>query len=73
MRGHRRALPDEHDRCLFLYLIKLHHPFACVEIGAGAVMAACFAFMWVVTLYQMWLMKPPEAILKRMGGDFPLA
>ncbi len=55
------------------YLIKLYHPFAWVEIGAGALMAACFAFMWLITLYQMWFMKPPEAILHRMGGDIPLA
>ena len=55
------------------YLIKLFHPFAWVEIGAGVVMAACFAAMWLTTLYQMWLSKPPEAILRRMGGDIPLA
>ena len=55
------------------YLIKLFHPFAWVEIGAGAAMAACFAVMWLTTLYQMWFMKPPEAILRRLGGDIPLA
>jgi hypothetical protein len=55
------------------YLIKLYHPFAWVEIGAGMTMAACFAIMWLTTLYQMWLSKPPEAILRRMGGDIPLA
>lgn len=54
------------------YLIKLFHPFAWVEIGAGALMAACFGVMWVTTLYQMWFMKPPAAILHRMGGDIPL-
>jgi hypothetical protein len=54
------------------YLIKLFHPFAWVEIAAGMVMAACFAVMWLITLYQMWLMKPPEAVLRRMGGDIPL-
>jgi len=50
-----------------------HHPFAWVEIGAGVVMAACFAVMWVTAIYQMWFMTPPEAILKRMGGGIPLA
>ncbi|MBV9289372.1 MAG: hypothetical protein JO288_16425 [Hyphomicrobiales bacterium] len=55
------------------YLIKLFHPFAWVEIGAGAAMAACFAVMWLTALYQMWFMKPPVAILRRMGGDIPLA
>jgi hypothetical protein len=55
------------------YLIKLFHPFAWVEIGAGAAMVACFAVMWLTTLYQMWFTKPPEAIRRRMGGDIPLA
>ena len=55
------------------YLIKLFHPFAWVDIGAGVAMAACFAVMWLTTLYQMWFTKPPEAILRRMGGDIPLA
>lgn len=55
------------------YLIKLYHPFAWVEIGAGMTMAACFAIMWLTTLYQMWFSKPPEAILCRMGGDIPVS
>ncbi len=54
------------------YLIKLFHPFAWVEIAAGALMAASFATMWLITLYQLWFMSPPEAILRRMGGDIPL-
>ena len=55
------------------YLIKLFHPFAWVEILAGMVLAACFAVMWVTSLYQMWFMKPPAAVLQRMGGDIPSA
>ncbi len=55
------------------YLIKLFHPFAWVEIGAGVAMASCFSVMWLTTLYQMWFTKPPEAILRRLGGDIPLA
>ena len=43
-----------------------------MEIGAGILMAACFAVMWLTTIYQMWFSKPPEAILRRMGGDIPL-
>ena len=54
------------------YFIKLYHPFAWIEIGAGVVMAACFTVMWFITMYQMWFSKPPEAILRRMGGDIPL-
>ena len=53
------------------YMIKLFHPFALVEIGAGAVMAAAFAAMWVTSLYQLWFFTPPEVILARLGGDMP--
>ena len=53
------------------YMIKVFHPFALAEIAAGALMAACFAVMWLATMYQMWFHKPPEAILARMGGDIP--
>jgi hypothetical protein len=55
------------------YLIKIYHPFAWILMAAGALMAASFAIMWLITLYQMWFMKPPEAILQRMGGDIPIA
>ncbi len=55
------------------YFIKLYHPFAWIEIGAGMMMAACFAIMWLTTMYQMWFSKPPDSILRRMGGDIPLA
>ena len=51
------------------YFIKLFHPFAWVVILAGAMNAACFAVMWLAALYQMWLSKPPEAILRRMVSD----
>lgn len=54
------------------YFIKLYHPFAWIEIAAGMMMAACFAIMWLTTMHQMWFSKPPEAILRRMGGDIPL-
>jgi hypothetical protein len=54
-----------------LYLIKLYHPFAALTIACGAASAACFAFMWLVTLYQMWFFRPPEAMLRRLGGDVP--
>ena len=55
------------------YFIKLYHPFAWVEIGAGMLMAGCFAIMWLVTMWQMWFSKPPAAILNRMGGDIPVS
>jgi len=50
------------------YLIKVFHPFVYVEILAGMVLAACFAFMCLVSLYQMWFSKAPEAVLDRMRG-----
>ncbi len=50
------------------YIIKIYHPFGWIEILAGMVMAACFAFMWLVALYQMWLSKLPKLVLQRTGG-----
>jgi hypothetical protein len=47
------------------YIIKLFHPFVYVEITAGAVMAMCFAFMCLVTLYQTWLSQAPEMVQER--------
>jgi hypothetical protein len=47
------------------YVIKIFHPFVYVEIVAGALMAACFAFMVLVTLYQTWLSKAPSAVRLR--------
>ena len=51
------------------YMIKVYHPFAWVEILAGALLAGCFAFMALVSLYQMWFSKLPEPVLQRTGGD----
>jgi hypothetical protein len=45
---------------------------ARVEVAAGMPMAACFAVLWLTTIYQKWFSKPPEVILHRMGGDVPL-
>jgi hypothetical protein len=53
------------------YFTKLFHPFALVVIGGGAMMAASFAFMWVVTMYQLWFSRPPQMVLERSGGDIP--
>lgn len=53
------------------YLTKLYHPFAWLVIGGGALMAACFAFMWLVSMYQLWFSKPPRMVLERYGGDIP--
>ena len=49
------------------YFTKLFHPFALVTMGAGALMGLSFAFMWVVSMYQMWFSGPPEAVAHRHG------
>jgi hypothetical protein len=51
------------------YFTKLFHPFAWMVLFAGALMGSCFAFMWVVTMYQMWLSPPPKMVAARSGGD----
>jgi hypothetical protein len=49
------------------YFTKLFHPFAMVTMAAGGVMGLCFAFMWVVSMYQMWFSGTPEAVATRHG------
>jgi hypothetical protein len=51
------------------YFTKLYHPFAWVVMAAGAVMGLCFAFMWVVSMYQMWFSRTPPAVTQRSSGD----
>ena len=36
------------------YLTKLNTAFAWIVLASGAVMGACFAYMWVVSMYQIW-------------------
>jgi len=33
------------------------------------VMGLCFAFMWVVSMYQMWFSPAPSQVVKGTGGD----
>lgn len=54
------------------YIIKIFNPFVYVEIAAGALMAACFASMWLVTIYQMWLSSAPLVVAQREKGDLPV-
>ena len=49
------------------YLIKIFHPFVYVEIAAGALMAACFGVMLLVTLYQMWFSPAPAKVSERVA------
>jgi hypothetical protein len=47
------------------YFTKIYHPFAWVVIGAGGMMGSCFAFMWVVTMYQLWFAPQPAMVSAR--------
>jgi hypothetical protein len=51
------------------YFTKLYHPFAWVVMLGGALMGLCFAFMWVVSMYQMWVSPTPSKVVERTGDD----
>jgi hypothetical protein len=51
------------------YFTKLYHPFAWVVMIAGAVMGLCFAFMWGVSMYQMWFSSTPQKVALRQSDD----
>jgi len=53
------------------YMVKVYHPFAWLTMASGALMAMSFAFMWVVSMYQMWFSKTPTPVEQRAGGDMP--
>ena len=60
--------------CLMLdigswYFTKLYHPFAWVVMISGGVMGMSFAFMWAVSMWQLWVGRPPEAIAKRRADE----
>ena len=54
------------------YFIKLYHAFAWVVLGAGGVMGMCFAFMWLVTMYQLWFSPVPSPVAYREHADVPV-
>jgi len=47
------------------YMVKVFAPFALITMGAGALMGLCFAFMWFVSIYQMWFSGTPPAVVER--------
>ena len=51
------------------YFTKLYHPFAWVVMIAGATMGLCFAFMWIVSMYQLWVSPTPSKVTRRAGSD----
>jgi hypothetical protein len=54
------------------YFTKLYHAFAWVVLGAGGVMGMCFAFMWLVTMYQLWFSPTPSPVARRDHADLPV-
>ena len=51
------------------YFTKLWNPFAWVVMLGGGLIGLSFAYMWFVSMYQMWLAKPPVAITRRKLGE----
>jgi len=47
------------------YFTKLYQPFALVVMAGGGLMGASFAFMWAVSMYQMWFSRTPAAVMPR--------
>jgi len=47
------------------YFTKLYHPFAWVVMLGGAFIGLSFAFMWVVSMYQLWFSRAPAAVTQR--------
>ena len=54
------------------YMVKVYHPFAWITMGSGGVMGMSFAFMWVVSMYQMWWAKTPPPVAQRSSLDTTL-
>ena len=54
------------------YFTKIFHPFAIVTMISGAVMGACFAAMWSISMYQLWLSKVPPAVKERREVVLPV-
>ena len=54
------------------YVTKYYHPFAYVVMGAGGVTGLSFGFMFVVSMWQMWLGRTPVAVKQRMHEDEPV-
>jgi hypothetical protein len=50
------------------YFTKLYHPFGLVVMAAGGLMGLSFAFMWVVSMYQMWFSRAPGVVVARQAS-----
>lgn len=47
------------------YITKVFSPFAWVVLVAGFVNGLTFAFMWTVSMYQMWAYRLPDKLASR--------
>ncbi len=51
------------------YLTKVFEPFAWVVMISGGLMGAAFAYMWIVSMYQLWFYKLPKEIADRLQSE----
>jgi hypothetical protein len=51
------------------YLTKLFPLFAWAVLFGGALMGLCFAYMWVISMYQMWFYRMPTQVAERGVSD----
>ncbi len=51
------------------YFTKLYHPFAWVVIGGGTLMGLAFAFMWAISMYQLWFSPTPAPVVQRVNTE----
>ena len=47
------------------YFTKLWHPFAWVVMLGGGFIGLSFAFMWAVSMWQLWFSRAPTAVSQR--------
>ena len=45
------------------YLTKVYQPFAYVVLVSGGVMGMCFGAQVLISLYQIWIYKPPKDLV----------
>jgi hypothetical protein len=44
-----------------------------MTMGAGAIMGLSFAFMWLVSMYQIWFSSAPTVVKQRREIERPSA
>jgi len=50
------------------YMVKIYHPIRMGDDERGRDARMCFAFMWVTSMYQMWIGRTPKAVLERVAA-----